>query len=58
MDMLPDFEFPKAPPGFKEDGIRMPKAGDWMVDYWGKPYIVTESSEKYWLEPTMVFKKK
>lgn len=58
MDTLPDYEIPKTPEGFEFVGIRHPKVGDYMVDYYGKPYRVTKENVGYMVEHQPVYKKK
>jgi hypothetical protein len=57
MDMLPDYEFPEAPDGYKRVDIRTPQEGDYVVDYWGEPYLITKENKQYWFEQHAVFAK-
>ena len=55
MDMLPDYEIPETPKGFRYAGFRTPKIGDWMVDYYGKPYLITAANKEYVFEHHPVY---
>jgi len=57
MDMLPDYQIPKTPKGFEFVGCRTPKKGDYMVDFYGKPYLITEKNVQYVFEQHPIFKK-
>ncbi len=57
MDTLPDFEIPETPEGYVYEGMRIPKVGDYMVDFYGKPYLITEGRKKYVFESHPVFSK-
>lgn len=57
MDMLPDYEEPKTPKGFEKVGYKIPKIGDWMVDFYGKPYKITKKNVQYYFEQHIVFRK-
>lgn len=57
-DMLPDWEVPKTPKGYEFVGIRVPQVGDYMVDYYGKPFLITKSKKEYFFENQAIFRKK
>ena len=56
MDMLPDWEFPKTPPGFRLIGVKHPKPHHYMVGNDGKAYRVGKHA-KYYCEHHPVFAK-
>ena len=55
--MLPDYELPETPEGYEYIGFRTPQLGDYMVDFYGKPYLITASRLQYVFENHPVFKK-
>lgn len=57
MDTLPDWELPKTPDGFEYVGMNIPQVGDYMVDYYGRPYLITEERKKYVFEKHPIYKK-
>jgi len=46
MDTLPDRELPETPRGFKFVGVKIPCIGDYMVDYYGNPYLITKQNKQ------------
>jgi hypothetical protein len=56
MDMLPDYEIDKPPKGWKYGPFRVPKIGDWLLTYEGKPYKITKANKQYHFEshPTYI----
>jgi hypothetical protein len=57
MDTLPDFELPITPEGYEYMGMDTPKVGDYMVDYYGKPYLVDEERIKYLFDKHPIYRK-
>ena len=56
--MLPDWEMPKTPKGYEYVGFRVPKVGDYMIDFYGKPYLITKKNKEYVFEQHPVYRKK
>ncbi|MEK6880882.1 MAG: hypothetical protein AABY22_14780 [Nanoarchaeota archaeon] len=57
MDTLPDYEIPETPDGYIYQGMRIPKIGDFLVDFYGKAYLITKDNIKYHFENHPIFSK-
>ena len=58
MDTLPDYEQLPTPKGYEYMGMHTPKVGDYMLDFNGIPYLVTEERKTYLFEKHPIYRKK
>lgn len=57
MDTLPDYEHLSTPKGYEYMGMRTPEVGDYMLDYNGIPYLITEKRKTYLFEKHPIYRK-
>lgn len=56
MDTTPDYKEPETPEGFVRVGYKVPKKGDYMIDFYGEPFLVREDG--LYFEQWLCFRKK